>query len=209
MIQVVIFFPFFNGNFPYLHFKCYSLSLSPLPNPLIPSPFPVSMSAFPLPLIPSHLPTLAILYNDQAIEPSQVQGPPLPLMPGKAILCYICSWSHGFLHVQSLVGGLVPVNSGWSSQLILFFLWDCNLLQFHQSYLISSTGVPMLSLMVVCEHLHLYWSGWQSLSGDSYTRLLFQTTQCVLLLLHIYTDTHKKHNTPKEQEISEDRKSTR
>ena len=46
------------------------------------------------------------------MEPSQDQGPPLPLMPDKAILCYICSWSHGFLHVYSLVGDLVPGSSG-------------------------------------------------------------------------------------------------
>ena len=33
-------------------------------------------------------------------------------MSHKAILCYICGWSHGFLHVYSLVGGLVPGRSG-------------------------------------------------------------------------------------------------
>jgi hypothetical protein len=33
-------------------------------------------------------------------------------MPDKAILCCICSWSHGSLHVYPLVGGLVPGNSG-------------------------------------------------------------------------------------------------
>jgi hypothetical protein len=32
-----------------------------------------------------------------------------PLIPHKAILCYICSWSH---HVYSLVGGLIPGCSG-------------------------------------------------------------------------------------------------
>jgi hypothetical protein len=45
------------------------------------------------------------------IEPSQEQGPLLPLMPNKAILCYICDWSHGSFHVYSLVGGLVPESS--------------------------------------------------------------------------------------------------
>jgi hypothetical protein len=35
------------------------------------------------------------------------QVPPLPPMPDKAILCYICSWSHGSLQLYSLVGGLV------------------------------------------------------------------------------------------------------
>jgi hypothetical protein len=47
-----------------------------------------------------------------AIEPSQDRGPLLPLMPNKAILCYIYGWSHGTLHVYSLVGGLVPGSSG-------------------------------------------------------------------------------------------------
>jgi hypothetical protein len=30
------------------------------------------------------------------------------VMSNKAILCYVCSWNHVFLHVYSLVGGLVP-----------------------------------------------------------------------------------------------------
>jgi hypothetical protein len=42
------------------------------------------------------------------IEPSQDQGPLLPPMPDKAILCYICSWSH----VYSLVVGIVLGRSG-------------------------------------------------------------------------------------------------
>jgi hypothetical protein len=51
------------------------------------------------------------------IEPSQDQGTLLTLMPNKVILCYICGWSHGSLHVYSLIGGLVPGNhegtGGW------------------------------------------------------------------------------------------------
>jgi hypothetical protein len=46
------------------------------------------------------------------IEPSLDQGPLLLLMFNRAILCYICSWSHGSLHVYSFVGGLVPESSG-------------------------------------------------------------------------------------------------
>ena len=38
------------------------------------------------------------------IEPAQDQGPLLPLMSNKAILCYICGWSHESLQVYSLVG---------------------------------------------------------------------------------------------------------
>jgi hypothetical protein len=37
----------------------------------------------------SHLPVLAFPYTVASIEPSQDQGPLLPLMPDKAILCYI------------------------------------------------------------------------------------------------------------------------
>jgi hypothetical protein len=45
------------------------------------------------------------------IKPAQDQGPLLPLIPDKTILSYICSWSHGSLHVYSLVGGLAPGSS--------------------------------------------------------------------------------------------------
>jgi len=34
---------------------------------------------------------------DWGIKPSQDQGPLLPLMPYKAILCYLCGWSHGLV----------------------------------------------------------------------------------------------------------------
>jgi hypothetical protein len=68
------------------------------------------------------------------IKSPQDQGPPLPLLSGKAILCYICIWSHGSLPVYSLVGGLVPGSTRLSGQL-MFFLWGCNPLQFLQSFL--------------------------------------------------------------------------
>jgi hypothetical protein len=69
------------------------------------------------PVTHSHFTTLASPYD------STSSPPPLPLMSDKTILCYMCIWSPGFLHVYSLVGDLVPGNSGW---LILFFLWGCN-----------------------------------------------------------------------------------
>ena len=47
-------------------------------------------------------------------------------MPSKTIHCYACSWSHGFLHVYSLFGSLVPESAGVSGSLkLLFFLWCC------------------------------------------------------------------------------------
>jgi hypothetical protein len=52
------------------------------------------------------------------------------LMASKAILCYICIWNHESLHVYSLIGGLVPGNSGGTGWFILFFLlWGCKLPQ--------------------------------------------------------------------------------
>ena len=42
-----------------------------------------------------------------SFNPPQDQGSPLLLMSGNAILCYTGIWSHEFLHVYSLVGGLV------------------------------------------------------------------------------------------------------
>jgi hypothetical protein len=56
-------------------------------------------------------------------------------MPNDAMLYYICSWIQGFLHVYSLVGGLVPGSSGVSGWLILFFLWGFKALQLLQSFL--------------------------------------------------------------------------
>jgi len=47
-------------------------------------------------------------------EPSQDQG--LLWMPDKAILCYICSWSHGSLHV--LIGWLFSAWELWSVWLV-------------------------------------------------------------------------------------------
>jgi hypothetical protein len=72
------------------------------------------------------------------IELSQDQGPLLPLMTNKAILCYIyiCGWSHGSLHVYSLVVRLVPGSSkGTDWFLLLFLLWGFKPLQLLRSFL--------------------------------------------------------------------------
>ena len=96
--------------FIYLHFKCYPCSWFPLHKP--PTPFPPHCSCegayAPTPL-PFHFSSIPLHWG---IKSPQDQGPPLPLMSDKAVLCYICSWSHGSLHVYSLVGGLVPGCSG-------------------------------------------------------------------------------------------------
>ena len=98
--SILKFFLFFITYFLYLHFKCYPLSCSPenSPSPCSStSPHPHTGPGIPLPW---------------SLEPSQEQEPLLPWMSNKAILSYICCWSHGSLHVYSLVGGLVPRSSG-------------------------------------------------------------------------------------------------
>jgi hypothetical protein len=89
------------------------------------------------------------------IEPSQDQGPFLPLLSNKSILCYIYSWSHGSLHVHSLVGGLVPgssVGTGWF--ILLFLLRGCKLLQLLQSLLWLLHWTPC-SVQWLAESIHL------------------------------------------------------
>jgi hypothetical protein len=112
-----LFLSFF-GYFLYLHFKCYPLFCPP--QPTIPSPIPCFYEGVPPPthLLPPQCPGIPLHWG---IKPSQDQGALLPLMPNKTILCYVCGWSHGSLHVYSLVGGLVPESSGRSGWLMLFF----------------------------------------------------------------------------------------
>ena len=103
--------------------------LFPLRTPLFQPPSPCS-PIHPLPLpcpgIPLHC----------SIKPSQDKWPLLPWMFIKAILCFTYGWSHGSLHVYSLVGSLIPGSSGGSSWFILLFLlWGCKPLQLLGSFL--------------------------------------------------------------------------
>jgi hypothetical protein len=89
----------------------YNSNFIPLPG----FPFANSLSHLPYPLFlwgcfPPYPPTPALsssIPQSWGIEPSQDQGPPFPVMSDKAILCYICSWSNGSIHVYSLMGALV------------------------------------------------------------------------------------------------------
>jgi hypothetical protein len=75
---------------------------------LLPKPnYPIT-----LPLLTNPPTPTSLSWHSPTLGPSQDQRPLLPLIFNKAILCYICSWSHGSLHVYSLVGGLVPGSSG-------------------------------------------------------------------------------------------------
>jgi hypothetical protein len=72
----------------YLHFKCYPLSWFPLQNPSILYPSLYFFEGAPPPNQPLLLPCPGIPLH-WGIEPSQDQGPLLPLVPNKPILCYI------------------------------------------------------------------------------------------------------------------------
>jgi hypothetical protein len=98
----------------------------PPPTPTCPLPTPFCLFECGHPPIHTFLPHRSSIPLFWVIKPSQDQGPPLPLLSGKAILCYICIWSHASVPVHSLVGGLVPGSPGWSGQLTLFFLWGCD-----------------------------------------------------------------------------------
>jgi hypothetical protein len=108
---------FFINHFIHLHFKWYPPSQFPLhkvsihPIPFLPPPLCLYEGA----PSPTHslLPHCSIIPLHWGTKPPQDQGPLLPLMPDKVIHCYICSWSHGNLHVYSLVGGLVSGSSRW------------------------------------------------------------------------------------------------
>jgi hypothetical protein len=113
----------FTNHFNHLHFKWYHLSQLPLHKPPSHSSSPPPLCLYegtPPPTNPSppHPSTILLCWG---ISSPQDQGPPLPLMSDKAILCCIWIWSH----VYSLVSGLVSGSSGWSGWLILlFFLWS-------------------------------------------------------------------------------------
>jgi hypothetical protein len=84
-------------------------------------PPPTHLLPLPQPGIPLHC----------GIKPSQDQGPLLPLISEKAILCYICRL--GPLG-HSLLGGLGPWRSGEFGWLILLFLlWSFKPLQLLQT----------------------------------------------------------------------------
>ena len=104
-----IFFIFISNVSP------FQVSTSETPYPIPPPP--ASMRVCPHPL-PSSCPDIPLHWG---IEHPQTQEPLLPLMSNKAILCHICSWSHGSFHVYSLVGGPVPEIS-WGSGLLTLFL---------------------------------------------------------------------------------------
>jgi hypothetical protein len=78
------------------------------------------------------------------------------LISSKAIFCYICTWSHGSLHVYSLVGGLVPGSSGvWLVDIVVPLMG----LQTPSAPSVLSLTHPLgtpCSVKWLAESIHLY-----------------------------------------------------
>jgi hypothetical protein len=155
------------------------------------SPFPVSPLKIPLshPLSACyyeglHPPTHPVppphsgIPLHWGIELSKDQGPLLPLMTDKAILCYRFGWSHGTLLLYSLVGSLVSGSSGvWLADIVVFFLWGCKLLKLLQSFLSLLHWKPHAqSNGWLWASVSAFARLWKSLSVDRYIRLLSAST---------------------------------
>ena len=116
------YFLFFINHFIHLHFNLYPPSWLPLHNPPIPSPlslFPfVSMRMLLHPL--SRLTILVYSYTGHQASTGSRASPPIAVKGGHLLHTYLEPWLPP--RIYSSVGSLVPGNSGWSSELILFFL---------------------------------------------------------------------------------------
>jgi hypothetical protein len=110
-------------------------------------------------------------------DPSQDQGPLLPLMSDKDILCYIWGWSHWFLHVYS----------GWWFS--LWELWGVCLVDIivlpkgmqtpsapSVLYITLPLGIPAQSNHCLQASSFVFVRYCQNLLGDSNTRILSAST---------------------------------
>lgn len=132
-----------------------------------PSP-PAFMRVLPHPLTTSLPPPHPHIPLHWGIRPRQDQGPLLPLMPYKAILCYICRWSHRSIPMYSWDDGLVSgCLVGW---------YCCSSYQvanpFSSFSPFSNSSIEEPCSVQCLLHLPFYLSGYGRASGDSYFRLL-------------------------------------
>jgi hypothetical protein len=102
ILTLLLFFFWLLYLFTFLMFSLFPLFHSQLLHPVSEGASPPNL------LVTPHHSSIPLQWD---IKAPQKQGAILPLMPDKAILCYICSWSHEFLHVDSLFAGLVPESS--------------------------------------------------------------------------------------------------
>ena len=97
---------------------------------------------------------LVNIYIPLCIELSQDQGPFLPLIQDKTILCYTCCWSHGFPQVYS--GWWFSPWEPWGG-LVGWYCWSPHGVAnpFSPNFFI---GISAPRPMVGCMHPHQYWS---------------------------------------------------
>jgi hypothetical protein len=105
-LLLIILFIYISNHIPLPSYPCTNAHSIPF----------VSMRMLLHPLLP-HCSSIPLCWG---INPPQDQGPPLPLMPDKAILCYICIWSYGSLHISQLFGWWFSPWELWVVQLIFF-----------------------------------------------------------------------------------------
>lgn len=135
VLLFIILFVYISNEIPLFNYPFHQPSLShaiPLPGYRSSSPTNIHPPPFlslyenatpNIHTLPPHCSSIPLYWG---IKSPQDQRPLLPLLLGKVILCDLCIWSHGFLQVYSLVGGLDFVRTGWSGQTVLFFQWGCN-----------------------------------------------------------------------------------
>ena len=151
-----------------LSFLCFAPQIHCLIPPLLPL-WGRSLTHPPTPSSPSSQPP--ILWLQVSTRPRDS----LPIDLDKAILGYICSGGHGSLHVY-LVGGLVPESLGGCPARWYSFSYRVAIT--FSSFSTSpnySIRIPLYSLMVGCEHPHLYWTG----SGTAITGSCQQELFCI------------------------------
>ena len=120
---------------------------------LLNCPYPLPSCLLTKPHTPVSFPENPLQWDT---EPSQDQGPLLPLVTGETILCYIWAGTMG----PSLVGGLVPMTSG--VHIVSYCCSSCEVANPFSSlgtFSNSSIRDTVLSPMVDWEHLILYLSG--------------------------------------------------
>jgi hypothetical protein len=67
--------------------SAFPVSSPQTPHPILPPPCFYEGAPTPTHTLPPQGPSIPLHWD---IHPPQDQGPPLPLMPDKALLCYIC-----------------------------------------------------------------------------------------------------------------------
>ena len=149
--KMVILFTYNSCVFPLSSFPSFQF---PLPKPTIPSESPCIYEGSPPAAHPLlwQCPSIPLLW---VIEPPQNQGAPLPVMPAKAILCSISSWS---------LDSLLWVLFGWCfSPWELWGIWLIDIvvcpmwLQNSWDPIVLALTSPLGSPHSV--HPQLYWSG--------------------------------------------------